>query len=84
MAVSQQAAGQRHRPYASYLIDAGTLDQCTHEPYPHLYEIHTVREDTADRVLSSDHILELARLRDFLGDVQLTHIDLGTISFSTC
>jgi hypothetical protein len=38
-------------------------------PYRHLYEIHTVQEDIADRVLSSDHILELARLREFLGNV---------------
>jgi hypothetical protein len=57
-----------------YLIDEGTLDQCIkrflqmHEPYRHLYEIHTVQEDIEDRVLSSDHIVELARLREFLGD----------------
>jgi hypothetical protein len=58
----------------SYLIDEGTLDQCIqrfmqmHESYRHLYEIHTVQEDIEDRVLSSDHIVELARLREFLGD----------------
>jgi hypothetical protein len=57
-----------------YLIDEGTVDQCIqrfmqmHEAHRHLYEIHTVQQDVEDRVLLSDRIAELARLREFLGD----------------
>ena len=34
---------------------------------PHLYEIHTApQSDLVSAVLSAEHIVELARLRDFL------------------
>jgi hypothetical protein len=34
----------------------------------HLYEIHTApQSDLVSAILSTDHIVELARLRDFLG-----------------
>ena len=65
-----------------YLIDEGTLDQCIqrfmqmHEAHRHLYEIHTVQQDVEDRILLSDRIAELARLREFLDDsVQTDSVD---------
>jgi hypothetical protein len=34
----------------------------------HLYEIHTVpQSDLVSAVLSTEHVVELARLKDFLG-----------------
>ena len=57
-----------------YLIDEGTLDECIqrfmrmHETHRHLYEIHSVQENIEDRILLWDHVAELSRLRDFLGD----------------
>jgi hypothetical protein len=52
----------------------GTLDECIRrfmqqpETQHHLYEIHTVpQSDLVSAVLSADHVVELARLRDFLG-----------------
>jgi hypothetical protein len=34
----------------------------------HLYEIHTEpQSDLVSAILSTDHVVELARLRDFLG-----------------
>jgi hypothetical protein len=57
-----------------YLISEGTLDECIQrfmqlpEAQRHLYEIHTVAQsDLVSAVLSTDHIVELARLREFLG-----------------
>jgi hypothetical protein len=58
------------RPYT--IID-GTLDECIRKfmampvGQHHLYEIHTApQSDLVGAVLSSAHIVELARLRDFL------------------
>jgi hypothetical protein len=55
-----------------YMIIDGTLDECikTFMSKPasqhHLYEIHTVpQSDLVSSVLSAEHIVELARLRDF-------------------
>jgi hypothetical protein len=57
-----------------YMISEGTLDECIQqfmqlrESQRHLYEIHTVPQtDLVSAVLSTDHVVELARLRDFLG-----------------
>jgi len=58
-----------------YLIgEGGTLDACIRqfmqlpEAQRHLYEIHTApQSDIVNAILSTDHIVELARLRDFLG-----------------
>jgi hypothetical protein len=58
-----------------YIIgEGGTLDECVQqfmqlpESQRHLYEIHTVpQSDLVGAILSRDHIVELARLRDFLG-----------------
>jgi hypothetical protein len=58
-----------------YLIgEGGTLDECIlqfiqlPEAQRHLYEIHTApQSDLVIAVLSAEHIVELARLRDFLG-----------------
>jgi hypothetical protein len=57
-----------------YMISEDTLDECIRkfmmqpEDQRHLYEIHTAqRSDLVSAVLSPDHIVELARLRDFLG-----------------
>jgi hypothetical protein len=56
-----------------YLIIDGTLDECIRKfmampiSQHHLYEIHTApQSDLVSAVLSADHIVELARLRDFL------------------
>jgi hypothetical protein len=57
-----------------YLIIDGTLDACIGrfmsqpESQHHLYEIHTApQSDLVSAILSADHVVELARLRDFLG-----------------
>jgi hypothetical protein len=57
-----------------YLIIEGTLDECIRrfmlqpKSQHHLYEIHTVpQSDLVSAILSADHVIELARLRDFLG-----------------
>ena len=57
-----------------YMISEGTLDECIRqfmelrEAQRHLYEIHTTPQtDVVGAILSTDHIVELARLRDFLG-----------------
>jgi hypothetical protein len=57
-----------------YMISEGTLDECIRqfmqlrEAQRHLYEIHTApQSDLVGAILSTDHIVELARLRDFLG-----------------
>jgi hypothetical protein len=57
-----------------YLIgEGGTLDECIKqfmqlpEAQPHLYEIHTApQSDLVGAILSADHVVELARLKDFL------------------
>jgi hypothetical protein len=56
-----------------YLIIDGTLDDCIRKfmsqpaSQHHLYEIHTAPQSVlVSAVLSSQHIVELARLRDFL------------------
>ena len=56
-----------------YLIADGTLDECIRKfmampvAQHHLYEIHTAAQsDLVSAILSATHIIELARLRDFL------------------
>ena len=56
-----------------YMIIEGTLDECIRKfmslpkSQHHLYEIHcTPRSDLVSAILSADHVIELARLRDFL------------------
>lgn len=58
-----------------YFIIDGTLDECIGrfmsqpESQHHLYEIHTApQSDLVSAILSADHVIELARLRDFLGE----------------
>jgi hypothetical protein len=57
----------------AYLVADGTLDECIRQfmskpaSQHHLYEIHTApQSDLVSAVLSAEHIVELARLRDFL------------------
>jgi hypothetical protein len=58
-----------------YLLLDGTLDECIKE-FPakpasqhHLYEIHTApQRQLISAVLSAEHTIELARLREFLVD----------------
>ena len=57
-----------------YMIIDETLDECIRrfmqqpETQHHLYEIHTApQSDLVGADLSGDHVIELARLRDFLG-----------------
>jgi len=57
-----------------YMIIEGTLDECIRKfmslpkSQHHLYEIHTApQSDLVSAILSADHVVELARLRDFLG-----------------
>ena len=56
-----------------YLIIDGTLDECVRQfltkpaTQHHLYEIRTApQNDVISAVLSAEHIIEIARLRDFL------------------
>ena len=56
-----------------YLIIEGSLDECIRKfmsqpkSQHHLYEVHTAAQsDLVSAVLSPAHIVELARLRDFL------------------
>jgi hypothetical protein len=56
-----------------YMIIEGTLDECIRKfmsqpkSQHHLYEIHTAPQaDLVSAILSADHVVELARLRDFL------------------
>ena len=56
-----------------YLVADGTLDECIREfmsrpaSQHHLYEIHTAPQtELITAVLSAEHIVELARLLDFL------------------
>jgi hypothetical protein len=67
---------QRHHNAAHpipYLLLEGTLDECIKEfmskpaSLHHLYEIHTKPQPPlVTEVMGAEHILELARLRDFL------------------
>jgi peptidyl-tRNA hydrolase len=57
-----------------YMIIDGTLDECIQkimlqpESQRHLYEIHTeAQSDLVSTILSGDHVIELARLRNLLG-----------------
>ena len=57
----------------SYMISEGTFDECIqqfmHLPVAqrHLYEIHTEpQSDLVSAVVSPDHVVELARLKDYL------------------
>ena len=56
-----------------YLVVEGSLDECIRQflakpvSQRHLYEIHTAPQtDLVSAVLSAEHIVEIARLRDFL------------------
>ena len=56
-----------------YLVVEATLDECIRKflakpaNHRHLYEIHTAPQtDLVSAVLSAEHIVEIARLRDFL------------------
>jgi hypothetical protein len=56
-----------------YLVVEGTLDECIRQflakpaSQRQLYEIHTAPQtDLVSAVLSAEHIVEIARLRDFL------------------
>ena len=58
---------------SAYLVFEATLDECIREfmakPYSsrHLYEIHTAPQPPlVTEILLGEHIVELARLRDFL------------------
>jgi hypothetical protein len=58
----------------TYMVIEGTLAECVRKfmlqpkSQRHLYEIHTVPQtDLVGAILSSDHIVELARLRDSVG-----------------
>jgi hypothetical protein len=64
---------QRSEGAALYLLVDGTLYECLREfmtkptTARHLYEIHTAPQPPlVSAVLSGEHIVELARLRDFL------------------
>ncbi|HEV7408592.1 MAG TPA: hypothetical protein VGO01_08910 [Bradyrhizobium sp.] len=56
-----------------YLVVEGSLDECIRQflakpaSQRRLYEIHTAPQtDLVSTVLSAEHIVEIARLRDFL------------------
>jgi hypothetical protein len=56
-----------------YLVVEGTLDECIRQflakpaNQRHLYEIHTAPQtELVSAVLSAEHIVAIARLRDFL------------------
>jgi hypothetical protein len=56
-----------------YLVVEGSLDECIRQfqakpaNQRHLYEIHTAPQtDLVSAVLSAEHVIEIARLRDFL------------------
>jgi hypothetical protein len=57
-----------------YMIIEGSLDDCIRKvmlqpkSQHHLYEIHTApQSDLVSATLSAEHVIELARLRDYLG-----------------
>ena len=64
---------ERRPDRRTYTVIAGTLEECVREfmakpeATRHLYEIHTALQPPLILgVLSTEHILELSRLRDFL------------------
>jgi hypothetical protein len=66
----QRASYRGRQPLSTH---DGTLEECIREfmakptPVRHLYEIHTAPQPPlVTAVLSGEHIVELARLRDFL------------------
>ena len=66
-------ANQRTEDTTPYLLVDGTLYECLRQfmakptTTRHLYEIHTAPQPPlVTAVLSGEHIVELARLRDFL------------------
>jgi hypothetical protein len=70
--ISSVSASLGARPYL--IGEGGTLDECIQqfmhlpEAQRHLYEIHTApQSDLVSAILSTEHVVELARLRDFLG-----------------
>jgi hypothetical protein len=57
------------------MIIEGTLDECIQQfmqqpvAQRHLYAIHTTpQSDIVGAILSTDQVVEMARLRDFLGE----------------
>ena len=70
---------QQARHPDAYLLVDGTLDECIREfmtkpaSQRHLYEIHTApQQPLVSAVLSPEHIVEIARLRDWNTDSQPT------------
>ncbi len=68
--IKNERAGSAARPY---LIVDSTLDDCIRRfmakpiGQRHLYEIHTApQRELVSAVLSAKHIVEIARLREFL------------------
>jgi len=66
-------ANQRRPDRESYQVSEGTLDECIsafmEKPATtrHLYEIHTAAQPPlVTEILSSEHVTELSRLREFL------------------
>lgn len=66
-------ANQRQPDREPYQVSQGTLDQCISAFMDkpaitrHLYEIHTAAQPPlVTDVLSSEHVTELSRLREFL------------------
>jgi hypothetical protein len=66
-------ANQRQPDRESYQVSEGTLDECIsafmQKPATtrHLYEIHTAAQPPlVTDILSSEHVTELSRLREFL------------------
>jgi len=64
---------RRHDGAGPYMVAEGTLEACIREfmakpeAARHLYEIHTAPQPPLiTEVLSAAHVIELARLRDFL------------------
>ena len=66
-------ANQRRPDREPYQVILGTLDECIsafmEKPAPtrHLYEIHTAAQPPlVTDILSSEHVIELLRLREYL------------------
>ena len=64
---------QRRKDTGPYLLVEGTLDECIRafmakaESARHLYEIYTAPQPPlVMEIMSAEHVIELARLRDFL------------------
>jgi hypothetical protein len=64
---------QRRKDAGPYLLVEGTLDDCIRafmakpDSTRHLYEIHTAPQPPlVTEIMSAEHVVELARLRDFL------------------